>query len=265
MISTATQDWWVKHAEQVATASYGSGVNVSVDAKAKDLLKFGKNDGLQAADEWETVWNQGGNETYTATNSINRVVSTGTDDDQTLLLEYHTLGSDGFTFGTQEVTLEGQDEVTLSVPCARVSRIYNNTANAFAGTVYVYESGGTVTSGVPQDASKIHLLARADDQQSQKCAATFSKDDFAIVTSVHGFVNRNSSASVDFQLQVRLYEKQFRTVFSFGAHSNGSNLQLPLRPMLIIPPNSDVRIRANSSANSTSAEASFNALLAKFR
>lgn len=252
-------DYWVDHAIREIADTYG----VSVGVKPKSLFKFGFNDGLQAAGGYETVWNQGGDETYATSNSIDSVSSSNAGDTMEVKIEGHTLSGSELTFVVQTATLNGQTPVTLATPLYRSSRIFNNGSTAFAGTLYVFESGGTVTGGVPQTASDIHLNARADDQQSQKAATSTSKDDFLLITDWFGSVAKQTTASVDFQLQVREFGKIFRTKAYSSAHSQGSDLNLTFRPFLIVPTNADIRIRASSSANSTAALSSFNGVFAR--
>lgn len=253
------KDYWIDHAIREIASTYGD----KVEVKPKGLLKFGMNDGLQATDVYETIWNLGGDETYATGNDIDSVTSSNDLDDVELIIEGHTLSGSELTFVVQSVTLTGNTPATLETPLYRTSRIYNNGAIEFQGDIYVFESGGILTGGVPQTTSDIHLNARAFDQQSQKAATSTSKNDYLIITQWYGSVNRQNVASVDFQLQVRDFGKNFRTRQSGSAHSQGAGINRDLRPYLIVPPNSDIRIRGNSSANSTSADAGFNGVFAR--
>lgn len=136
---------------------------VSVDAKKKSLLKFGRNPAVGTS--FETIWNTGGDETYPTSNSIDKISSSNDGDTQEVVIEGHTIDSNGeLTFVSQTKTLEGQTESALDTPLARCTRLYNNDSTNFAGTVYIYEDD-TVTAGVPQTAAKIHLTVSAGKNQ----------------------------------------------------------------------------------------------------
>ena len=149
---------------------------VSIDKKAKSLLKFGKSAELNA-DTMETVWSYGGHETYVNDNLIDSISSSNVADNEEIYLECHTVEGTGtdqkFTFMTQTVNLNGRNRVPLPTPVARVSRAYNNNGTELVGGVYVYEDT-PLTNGVPQDRTKVHAHIPQGFQQSFKGATTFS-------------------------------------------------------------------------------------------
>jgi hypothetical protein len=251
-------DYWVQHAIDVIEGTYGD--IVSVDAKKKDLFKFGKNNTLGTSQE--TVWLRGGHETYPTTNAIDKFSSSDGGDDQSIVVEGHTVdGSGNFTFVTQTVTLDGQTETSLTTPLARATRVYNNGATDFAGTVYVYEDD-TVTNGVPQTSAKIHLQTEGTNNQSLKAATTISNVDYWLIGQIHAGVNKKTTASVDFQFQIREKGKVFRTRVPGSASSSGAAFSATLRPFLIVPKNADFRITAVGSTTNVSVEAWANGPLA---
>ena len=257
-------DYWVRYAEAEAASSFG--VEVSAAKKRKPLLKFGRNTDLGTAGTRKTIWDVGANdETYATSNVINTISSSDAGDTQDVVVEYHTVdGSGNFTFGIQTVTLEGQSQVTLGTAAARVSRAYNNSGTVFAGDIYVYQSGQTVTDGVPQDATKTHLVIRGSEgfNQTSKCASTISNIDFYFITALEVGVLRNQDAVADFALEVRLKDKVFRErAIASSARSSGS-VELLFRPFLIVPNNADFRVTAEASANNTQAIANVSGLLA---
>lgn len=240
---------------------------VSVENKRDVLLKFGKNFDLQAADEWETVMEHGATETFQTTNAINSISSSDAGDTGTITLTGHTILGGLLTRVTQTVTLTGQTPVTLTTALCRVERGVNAEVFAlgseanFDGTIYVFKSGGTVTAGVPQTAADIYLTMNPTDQQSNKGQASIAQDEYLILTQVGGFVRRQATAVMDFQLQWRELGTVFRTHLPFSASDTSATI-LSLDPYLVVPKNSDIRIQANSSANSTAATAFFNGFYA---
>lgn len=217
------------------------GDTVSVTKKRKSLLKFGKN--LAASTSSETVWIQGGNETYISTNGIDTMSSSDNGDDQTVTIEGHTISGSNLTFVVQTATLTGHSKVTLSTPLARATRVYNTDDNLFAGDVYIYEDD-TLTDGVPNTATKIHL--KANGAQSFKASTALSSVDYWIISQFYCGVIEKTASSADFTLEVRQFGGVFRPAFTVSA-SNTSATQLDLSPNIIVTPNADVRITCVAS------------------
>lgn len=251
-----TEDPLIKQAQEEIFNTYGDVVRV----KPKALLKFGRNDSVDTTEE--TVWLQGGEETYATDNDIDTISSSNVSDDQEVKVEGHTVdGSGNFTFVVQTATLNGRNKVTLATPLARATRIFNNDDTDFNGTVYVYEDGA-ITNGVPNTAADIHLQTDGANNQSLKAATTFSENDYGIITSIVVSVNRQNSRSVDFRVKVREKGKVFRTKLPpIACHSQSGTIVVPLAPYLIVPPNSDIKINAISSGSATGVGAGFNSYL----
>ena len=238
---------------------------VSIDKKAKSLLKFGKSAELNA-DTMETVWSYGGHETYVNDNLIDSISSSNVADNEEIYLECHTVEGTGtdqkFTFMTQTINLNGQSRVPLPTPVARVSKAYNNNGTELVGGVYVYEDT-PLTNGVPQDRTKVHAHIPQGFQQSFKAATTFSDQDYYIITGGFGSVSNKQAASVDFYLEVRTAGKIFRQGAAVSAASTGGSWVIELDPAIVIPKNSDIRVRCDASTNGAVVFASFKGYLAK--
>lgn len=241
------------------------GQEVSIDNKAKSLLKFGKSAPLNANTR-ETVWTVGGHEIYASSNTIDTISSSSVNDDQEIFLECHTVTGTGenqqFTFLTQTVTLNGQNKVLLPTPVARVSRVYNNNSHYLVGQVNVYEDT-PIVGGIPSDITKIHGRIDAGFQQGFKAATTFSNEDYYILTGGFGSVSNKQAANVDFYLEVRQAGKVFREGAAVSAASTGGSWAVNLDPCVIVPKNSDVRITCEASASGAVVFGSFQGYLAK--
>ena len=241
-----------------------TGDRVSIDRKAKSLIKFGKSADL-TADTLETVWTVGGNETYVTDNTIEYISSSSALDTQTIKLECHTVSGTGtdskFTFLVQEVTLDGQNPVALDTPVARVSHAYNSNGTEIVGRVTVYENT-TVVGGVPSDPSKIHIDIPQGLQGSFKGATTFSDSDYYVLTGGFGSVSKKQDANVDFYLEVREAGGVFIQRAAVSA-STGGPWDIDLDPAVIVPKNADVRIRADSGTNNAVVFGVFKGYLAK--
>jgi hypothetical protein len=241
------------------------GDEVSIDLKAKSLVKFGKSAPLTAAIK-STVWTVGAtNETYVSTNIIDSISSSSLTDNQQIYLEGHTVTGTGFdqkfAFVSQLVNLNGRTRVALPVPLARVSIAINNNGSALSGRVAVYENT-PLTNGIPTDLTKIHIDIPLGFQESFKAATTFSDTDYYILTGGFGGVSGKQAAAVDFYLEVREAGKVFTQKAAVTANSLGGGWNVELDPAVIIPKNSDIRVTAEADANNTIVFASFKGYLA---
>ena len=249
-------------AEREIEATFGD--KVSIDRKAKSLIKFGKSAPLSTSRE--TVWTVGGNETYVAANSIDSISSSSALDTQQIYLECHIVTGSGedqqFTFTTQVVNLNGQSRVALPTPVARVSRIYNNNGTNLTGAVYVYQDT-PIVGGVPSDLTKVHAKIQQGFQQNFKAATTFSNEDYYILTGGFGSVSNKQAAAVDFFLEIKEPGKVFREVAAVSANSTGGAWQIELDPAVIIPKNCDVRVTCETGDQGATVYCSFKGYLAK--
>ena len=238
------------------------GDNVSVAAKKKILRKFGRSDDIDTG-SFKEVWMNTtiAEETLVASDLIDTISSSSAGDTQAVTIEGHTISGSDLTFVSQAATLNGQTKVVLATPLARSTRIFNNSATDFAGDVAVYEDTAIV-AGVPTDKTKVHLLVSIGKNQSEKCTTSISSVDYWILTSLHAGVLTKTAATAEFELQVRLSGKVFRNIHDFSANSSSGTIELLLDPYIIVPKNSDVRMRATSSANNTEVEAGMNGYLA---
>jgi hypothetical protein len=248
------------HAQRVIFDTWGDRVNI----KSKSLFKFGRNTDLGTSEE--TVWVRGGIETYATGNTINQVSSSDNSDTQEIKIEGHTISGSELSFVSQTITLTGQTPVTLTTPLYRASRLFNNDNTDFAGEVYGYESGGTVTAGVPQDATKIHVEASGATNQSLKASTSISNSEYWIITSGIFSVNRTQTRTVDFKIKIREFGKVFRVISPIiTVQSTQGTIEVIFNPPLIVPKNSDIIINAISSGTGTTVDAGLNGYLAIVR
>lgn len=245
--SLPVDDPWLQHAIDIIAADYG--VNVTMQAKNKDLLKFGES--IQVQTTRTTIMDLPTgtfNETYVATNAIDTISSSDDNDTEELVIEGHTVdGSGDFTFVTQTKTLTGQTKAVLDTPIARCTRMYANGSTDLVGNIYAYEDDTTTTPGVPDTGSKVHCMIPAGYNQSRKCATTLSSVDYWVVQNVGVTLISKVAAFVDCELEVRLKGKVFRSILDIG--TNGPVADHEYIPYLIVPANSDIRLRASADQN----------------
>jgi hypothetical protein len=254
---------WIRLAEEQVLGDYGD--RVSILQKRKTLLKFGRTEEVTTTSRTIAQLGAGqSHETYVSDNLITHISSSNDDDEQKVVIEYHTIANGVFTFGTQLATLDGQTAVPLTVPAARVSRLYNNSGTVFGGNIYVFEND-TLSSGVPQNAAKVHLAIPTGKNQSFKAATTISDGDYYFITQLFASVNKKVSAQVDVELEIRWVGGVFRQQFPTSLVTDGTTTIPPtaLEPYIIVPRNADVRMTAVSLASSGIAvSGGFNGLLA---
>ena len=264
----------IGQAEAVVLSTYGD--TVSVADKGKNLNKFGTN--ATVGNSFETVAQFQGsvaNETYASTNSVLAIVSSNAADTQTIVIEGHTVdGSGNLTFTTQEATLTGQTPVVLATPLARANRAYVRASGTFntypadlSGTVSVYDSTDGETGGVPDTDSAVKLVIEAGFTQSEKCATSVSQSDYWFITSfAAGIGDAGGSASrVTFRIEARdvanggAWLPKGRDIVVNVDQNAGIEY---LDPLIIIPKNHDVRVRAKTDSNTAEVFAEIRGVLA---
>ncbi len=223
---------------------------VSVEAKNKPLLKFGRNTDIGTSAE--TVWRVGGNETFASGNDIDIVTSTAAGDTGTVQIEGHTVSAGDLTFVSQAATLDGTNDVTLTTPLYRVSRLYNTGASDFAGIITVEDNGTSVNLSTGE----------AGNNQSQKASASLSSVDYWIITGISVGVDKTQTRSVAFDFQVRESGKTWRTMLQIECSDGSGSILQELNPYMVVPPNSDIRVQATSSGVITAVSAWINGHLA---
>ena len=239
------QDYFVKHAIDVIFATYGD--RVSVEAKNKDLLKFGRNKLCQTTKSTLMTLPAGvSNETYVSTNIITTVSSSSASDTVSITVEGHTISGGVFTFVTQTLTLTGQTQFTLVTPLARVSRVVNASATDLIGNVYVYQND-TTTAGVPDTDTLVHLIVEAGLNNSEKAATTISNTDYWLVTEFYGDCLEKVNTFGILHFEVREVGGVFINKID-KACNDTSPANHEFHPYLIIPKNADVRLRVSSSS-----------------
>jgi len=250
----------LEHAATEIYNNYGD----SVVIKRKSLHKFGAN--LSVGTTSEDINWDGIEPFHSTTNSITTASSSSAaDTTQTVRVEGLYLdGNDDFIFSAQNVALNGQNQVTLSQPLARVTRIANvASTTATAGDVYVYATG-TATGGVPDDLNTVGNIMPFEHQSTMFAGTSIASTNYFILTSMQagGTLSGTKDTYVDIALEVRDKDSVYRTVNIFTINTSQGATQIHFDPALIIPPNSDVDMTAKSLAAGASVTAGFNGYFA---
>lgn len=255
----------IQYAIRRIEADYGD--RVSVNAKQKLLLKFGRNPNVGSDSTGYTVWYTGldqPHETYAAanTNSIDSISSSSTSDtNKEVTIEGHTESGGNKTFVVQTATLNGQTRVALSTALNRLTRIYNSGTTNLVGNVYGYENTA-ISAGKPVDTTKIHITLPAGKNQSQKASTSLSSVDYWIVNTMNAAMLEKASGFADVAIQIRQNGFVFREVEDVAC-SDANDGNFEFRPYLIVPKNSDVRLVAISDSMSRDVSGSIQGYLAK--
>lgn len=172
------------------------------------------------------------------------------------------------TFVVQEATLDGQSKVVLGTPLSRVTLAFLKKQDAIedvglAGDVYVYEDG-SITSGVPDTDSEVHLMVTGsnDNNNSLKASTSVSNNDYWIVTSIQGHLLEKAAAFADVALDFRELGGAWREIDKMSVDA-GSEM-LTFKPYVIIPKNADVRLRSRVNANDKYVGGSIEGYLANY-
>ena len=241
---TASEDYFINHA--IANILADTGDVVSVASAQKDLLKFGRNRLCNISKTTLMTLPIGtDNEVLLSANDITTISSDDAADTVEVKVEGHTIAAGVFTFVVQTATLNGQNQVTLTTPLARVSRVVNNSATDLVGDIYVYETD-TTTAGVPDTDAKVHIMIEAGFNNSEKAATTISGTQYWILTSFYADCLEKKSDYGTVHLEVREQGKTFinKVDISASTHANGDHF---FKPYLIVPKNADIRLRVSAS------------------
>lgn len=284
-------DPWAAEALRRFTTQYATAIGdreAYIVGNDKSLLKFGRNIAM-ASGVVSTLWDTGvANETYlpvtVAGNLIDRLSSSDAADTDIIRVEGHyASANEVMHFVALDVQLTGQTPVDLANATVisdvfgqwstynklcRNTRLANLSDTNLVGDVYIYQNGQTVTSGVPQDLTLTHNKIRGTDglNQSNKCATALGNENFYLMTSARAGVARSASAFVDFSLEIREPSGVFRERLpAVGSRDSGFSPIFNVPPYVIVPPNSDIRIRGTASANSVTGIGSFNGIIGALR
>lgn len=186
--------------------------------------KFGRIGAIQAS-EPAHVWDFGeivGAELYVfpTTASIDTVSSSNAGDTQAI--EITGLDID-YNEVIQDVTLDGQNKVTLDTPLFRHNRVYNGSAVATLGDVYVYEDTAIVL-GVPTDKGAVKGYMSSVAQQSLQSIYTVPAGLTAELVQLKTAIGGRKSGFATYEAFVRLEGGVFRILDTHELAADGTSL-----------------------------------------
>lgn len=244
-------DYRLRHAIDIIADTYGD--TVSVDEKKKDLRKWGRNTAVGTSRATVMTLPTGVLAETLPTEDIALSVSSssGSDTTQTVtLLEGHTSTGTNLTFSSVNpaAALTGQTAASLGISRTRLTRA--RLSLPAVGDIYFYETGTTLSSGVPTDTSKVHMMIPAGEIQTQKASTAVSSVDYWIITGAKAGVLSKTSAWAQVRIEIKPWTSTTNSwypITEWIAVSDASgtiSLFGSDEPYLIVPKNYDVRMSA---------------------
>lgn len=258
-------DYRVKHAIDVIYDQYGD--TVSVDQKKKDLRKFGQNLAIGTSVQTLMTLPSGEvEESYISTNAITSISSSSALDNQYIeFIEGHTRSGTDLTFvkDSTSIQLNGQTSVALNTNFNRTTR-FRLTAPA-SGTIYVHR-GGATSGGVPTDTKTIHAMIPIGEIETQKASTAISSVDYWLINSACVSVLSKTACWVQARVEIKPITSNYFYPISewVSATDSSGKIELfsPDDPLLIVPPNHDVRIAIYANTSNIQASGGITGMLA---
>jgi len=227
--------------------------------------KFGETGpNIDTADGLVDVWsgvanaNCSKNYVYSTTADIDSISSSSASD--TVVINVQGLDTN-WDLTTQSITLQGQTRVALTTPLIRVFRMYNENGTPLVGTVYCYVNT-TISGGVPTTPTPIRAIIDIGEEQTLMALYTIpnGKTGYLVQGDV-GLYSKLAGYSHG-HFAIRLFGKVFRTQRTFGLSTTGTTSRpFVFKIPLPIPAKTDIRVRADSSANDMGVFANFQIIL----
>lgn len=200
-------------------------------------------------------------------NNIDSIISTSAADTQDVLVVGHTLSGGNLTRVFQTVTLTGQTRAALATPLYTCTDAYNAGSTNFAGAISIYDdANGQSAGGVPNDPTDVANYLPIGDSESQTAVGATAFDEYLLLTKLRFGVDRQTTAVVDFKLQIRTLTGVWlpaSTEVPVGSSSSAYQ-ELTMDPVIIIPPNSLIAASGISSVSQdTQCSAAFSGYMAK--
>ena len=208
---------------------------------------------------------------YLTDNLITHIVSSETWMLGVALVYGQTISDGKFSeIFAQEITFNGQNPVELQTPICRVHSAINTRDTWGWGTIYVYQGTSSVTDGIPDTDSMVHLMNRqlnTGENPNNVFAGHFTVPDghyFILKNSEIGQVRSNNSLFVDAEVQIAEYGKSFITKRVLSGGNAGTITGIDDN-LIYAPPNSTLRMwgHFNGSNDANEALANFSGYLGK--
>lgn len=266
-----TQEFGLGHAIDRIKGDYGDTVLI----KPKALRKWGQNTAVGTSRA--TVMTLAGSETaetlLTTDTAISMSSSSGSDTAQTLtVLEGHTSSAGNLTFANGSgafadaigTTLTGQTAAALGISTTRLTRA--RLSAPATGNIYFYETGTSLSSGVPSDATKVHMMIPAGEIQTQKASTAVSSQDYYIITAMTCGSLDKTASFIQARLEIKAWNgaasQDWYPIMQWIPGGSATLTEVDFSTPLIVPKNHDVRISAIADGANTNVVAGMAGYLA---
>ena len=215
-------------------------------------------DGL--VDVWSGVANANCNKkyTYSTTADIDSISSSSASDTEIINVQ----GLDtNWDLTIQSITLTGQTRAPIPTPLLRVFRMFNENGTPLVGTVYCYVNT-TISGGVPTTPAPIRAIIDIGEEQTLMALYTIPNGKTGYLVQGDVGLYSKSAGYIHGHFAIRKFGKVFRTQRTFGLATTGTTSQpFVFKIPLPIPAKTDVRVRADSSANNMGVFANYQIIL----
>jgi hypothetical protein len=223
------------------------------------ITKFGSN--LSVDTSMSTVWRQGGLYTWPTAAAILGVSSSDIDDDDqdTGAWTVYLQGLDANYLPIVElVTLNGQAEVNTTQAFLRVNRMQVTSAGSTGyneGIIYAYNTAANVADGVPdgQILATIDAGVGAGDflNITHQCIFTLAANEYGLLHHGNAGISTGGTKTADVYYFVRPFggvftQRSFKPLMGGGS----SFISRELSMGQVLPPKTDIEVRAKASASS---------------
>jgi hypothetical protein len=231
--------------------------------------KFGFAEDIDTGDPPATVWdgccdNLAGPKivdyTFSTSADIGTISSSSAVDTQIIEVQGLDLN---WNLVLQNVTLNGQNDVSLSTPLIRVFRMVNKGSIDVAGTIYLRTNGSGQSGGIPNTTSTVRAIIKDGDNQTQM--ALFAVPDGYSLYITHGWsaLARQATTSSTIQIFRRTEGGVLRILHTLALNSQGSCTdQRPYQVPLKLESREDIIYKVKEvTTNGTGISAGFHGIL----
>jgi hypothetical protein len=116
------------------------------------------------------------------------------------------------------------------------------------GLISITEVDTYSAGGEPVTATKVHTQIRAGEQQTEKCSTTIEDNTYWVITGWRADMLEKQATFGEVVLEIRRPGGVFRPFVTASVSDSHSASQIQI-PYVVVPKNSDIRMRAATGAN----------------
>lgn len=222
--------------------------------------KFGENHDVDTGTP-EDLWSQGGTYVFSSTANIDTISSSDNGDTQDVIIE----GLDvNFELVIQTITLTGQTKKVIDTDLIRVFRAFNASSTNFAGDIYIYINGATISAGVPTTVSDIRAKIDIGDNQTLMAVYTIPAGKTGYMMNWHINMSKLVPATaLTCSVNIGEFGGVFRVQDRGAAGTEGAtSYTRDFATPLILPEKTDIKITVDTvTANNTDVSGGFDIIL----